>query len=511
MDSFVCTVSEETGDAVRIRSYDQAGRDNIPATICEAALATSAATSYFDPVSIGASRYVDGAWGYNNPVLEVEAEAQDLWCPDDGTSNVEDLKSLVKCFISIGTGPPPKLGIPNNPINLGRKLQSLPTDTEPANKNFQDRWRRALIDKRFFRFDVPQGLQDVGLAAHEKQGVIIRLTSGYMDEREQQTKLHDCAENLMRKNCTSSRPEFTSSYKVQNLLQGSYSIKEITDCRSVLYVTNVEKDRSDLKYEKGIRVPGTFEWITSGQKYREWLTSGSNTLHITAGPGRGKTMLSLFILEDIEKHLTQSAYPLGLNELTGRLKGADLYYFFCTSGDANRRDPVKVLRSLIYQIITKHESLVQHVLDFLQPLVTGSYQYHETNRPTNVDKQPGDEHKKQSGQATKSNNQRSRSTDNQDTAPHKLPLKSGLVQKILRSGTMAGGEADEVEKGRKEVKTECKERSGGKTNFFQNMLGLSGKEDMKIEAEKQAGSPPESPLVESESAPDKESPKSRQT
>ena len=161
-------VSKDTSDAVRIRSYDQVGRGNIPATICEAALATSAATSYFDPVSIGASQYVNGAWRHNNAISEVEAEAQDLWLPDDGTSNVEDLKSLVKCFISIGTGVLPKIEIPDNIFKFINKLPSFATDSEPANKGFQDRWRKALIYKRFFYFNVPQGLQDMGSAAHEK-------------------------------------------------------------------------------------------------------------------------------------------------------------------------------------------------------------------------------------------------------------------------------------------------------------------------------------------------------
>ena len=214
MDSFVCTVSKDTGDAVRIRSYDQVGRDKIPATICEAALATSAATGYFPPVSIGMSQYVDGAWGHNNPISEVEAEAKDLWCPDYGTSNMVDLKSLVKCFISIGTGAPSKTEIPDKLIKLLSKLQSLATDTEAANKSFQDRWGKALIDKRFFRFDVTQGLQDVGLDAHEKQGKIKDATRVYLDEREQQTKIHDCADNLMRKDGMSGHPAFTNSYSV---------------------------------------------------------------------------------------------------------------------------------------------------------------------------------------------------------------------------------------------------------------------------------------------------------
>jgi predicted acylesterase/phospholipase RssA len=67
--------------------------------ICEAALATSAATGFFAPVSIGARKFVDGVLGANNPVDKVEGEASNIWC-----SETADLKPLVKCFISIGTG-----------------------------------------------------------------------------------------------------------------------------------------------------------------------------------------------------------------------------------------------------------------------------------------------------------------------------------------------------------------------------------------------------------------------
>ena len=198
----MCCVSKDTGDAVRIRSYNQNGRGNIPATICEAALATSAATSYFDPVSIGSSQYVDGALRNNNPISEVEAEAQDLWCPDDGNSNEEELPSLVKCFLSIGTGALQKTEIPDNILKLMSRLSSLATDTEATHKSFQDRWRRHLNTKRFFRFDVAQGLEGVGLAAYKKQGTIVDATDDYLDDREQQIKLQACAENLMKKGCT---------------------------------------------------------------------------------------------------------------------------------------------------------------------------------------------------------------------------------------------------------------------------------------------------------------------
>ena len=101
--SFVCTANRDTKDIVRLRSYSLPDEPNIRATICQAALATSAATTFFDPVSIGDRTFADGGLGANNPVDEVEGEASNVWCSETG-----DLKPLVKCFISIGTGNPSK-------------------------------------------------------------------------------------------------------------------------------------------------------------------------------------------------------------------------------------------------------------------------------------------------------------------------------------------------------------------------------------------------------------------
>lgn len=76
--SFVCTAARETKDTVRLRSYSLPDEPNIPATICQAALATSAATTFFEPVAIGNRSFADGGLGANNPVDEVEGEAANV-------------------------------------------------------------------------------------------------------------------------------------------------------------------------------------------------------------------------------------------------------------------------------------------------------------------------------------------------------------------------------------------------------------------------------------------------
>lgn len=158
-NSFVCTIAHETKEIIRLRSYNSS-KFPVRATILQAALATSAATTFFDPVTIGARKFADGGLGANNPVDEVEGEASNIWC-----SNTGDLKPLVKCFVSIGTGNPGKKAVEYNMLKfLSGTLVELATQTENTEKKFIAKWRQHFDEKRYFRFNVDQGLQDVGLA-----------------------------------------------------------------------------------------------------------------------------------------------------------------------------------------------------------------------------------------------------------------------------------------------------------------------------------------------------------
>ncbi|KAI9773738.1 MAG: hypothetical protein M1839_002009 [Geoglossum umbratile] len=121
-----------TADITRLRSYTSPDEPDIPATICQAALATSAVTGFFDVVSIGARQFVDSTIGANNPIDEVKGEATNVWC--SGTS---ELKPRVKCFVSIGTGNHGKKAIENNMVRfLSKMLVGIATETEDTERKF---------------------------------------------------------------------------------------------------------------------------------------------------------------------------------------------------------------------------------------------------------------------------------------------------------------------------------------------------------------------------------------
>ncbi|EGU85090.1 hypothetical protein FOXB_04404 [Fusarium oxysporum f. sp. conglutinans Fo5176] len=190
---FVCATSKLDAATHRFRSYTS--RESfLNATICQAARATSAATTFFNPVSIGGMKFVDGALGANNPVDQVEEEAREIWC-----SNTGNLQQLVKCFVSIGTGKLPTYNIHDRIDKFIATLAKMATDVEKTAEASMKRWRQHLDQGRYFRFNVDHGLQTVGMKEYKKKGEIQAATYKYLNSQVQSSSVQRCVENLILK------------------------------------------------------------------------------------------------------------------------------------------------------------------------------------------------------------------------------------------------------------------------------------------------------------------------
>lgn len=77
--------------------------------------------------------------------------------------------------------------------------------------------------------------------------------------------------------------------------------------------------------------------------------ANTRLLWISGGPGKGKTMMSVFLTEELERH-------------TERIQDAELAFFFCSAQDEKRNTAVAVLRGLVHQIIRKRPQLAKHAL-----------------------------------------------------------------------------------------------------------------------------------------------------
>lgn len=126
---------------------------------------------------------------------EVEGEASEIWCSDTG-----HLKPLVKCFISIGTGNPGKAAMKDSLLPfLSKTVVEIATQTEKTEERFIAKWRQHFEEKRYFRFNVDQGLQQISLAEYNEQGIIEAVTDDYLRHQAQKSRVQDCILNLCQK------------------------------------------------------------------------------------------------------------------------------------------------------------------------------------------------------------------------------------------------------------------------------------------------------------------------
>ncbi len=131
----MCATSKQTSETICLTSYKslRGGSDLLNSVkIWEACRATSAASSFFDPIAVGryGEEFVDGATGANNPVWEVWNQAQLMW-------GLEPLESRIKCLVSIGTGVPSLKPFQGDVFYTGKTLVAIANETEQTAESFR--------------------------------------------------------------------------------------------------------------------------------------------------------------------------------------------------------------------------------------------------------------------------------------------------------------------------------------------------------------------------------------
>lgn len=195
----MCATSKQTSETVCLTSYKSPrGNSDLlnSVKIWEACRATSAASSFFDPISIGQYKeeFVDGATGANNPVWEVWNQAQLMW----GSGPLE---SRVKSLVSIGTGVPSLKPFQDDVLYIGETLILIATETEQTAERF--RRDKSLLDNtgRYYRFNVTRGLEDIGLEESKKSKEIAAATRRYIGSQEVFKQMQACADNVAGREC----------------------------------------------------------------------------------------------------------------------------------------------------------------------------------------------------------------------------------------------------------------------------------------------------------------------
>lgn len=94
---------------------------------------------------------------------------------------------------------------------------------------------------------------------------------------------------------------------------------------------------------------GTYEWIKKNGLYNSWLRGETQLLWICGGPGKGKTILSIFLTQELERD-------------------KQTIYYFCRAGDERHNNATSVLRALLWHLTTKQPELTGYLLEFFDTL-----------------------------------------------------------------------------------------------------------------------------------------------
>ncbi|KEP48448.1 nephrocystin-3 protein [Rhizoctonia solani 123E] len=183
--TFVCAMQADNmtaGIPILIRTYSAPENDGPKCRITQAALATAVTMGYFKPITINDSgigvTYIDGGMSGNNPTAHMLAEVGQIF-PDRNIS----------CVFSIGSGH-------LRPISLKSKDLGL-TIAQDSERVAQEMARRFQYTADvYFRFNVDQGMQNIGVTNWEKMPEVVSHTQQYIKLFEVTSKLTQAAKAL---------------------------------------------------------------------------------------------------------------------------------------------------------------------------------------------------------------------------------------------------------------------------------------------------------------------------
>ncbi|KAM6504757.1 hypothetical protein FSOLCH5_015252 [Fusarium solani] len=136
----------------------------------------------------------------------------------------------------------------------------------------------------------------------------------------------------------------------------------LKDCLKDLYLTDPRIDKSRIKNDKGGLLEGSYKWILDHDDFRRWRDDDqSRLLWIKGDPGKGKTMLLIGIVDELERQLTQLKHA---EQSTSH--ATVLSYFFCQGTDSSLNNATAVLRGLIFLLAVQQPSLALHLREKYQ-------------------------------------------------------------------------------------------------------------------------------------------------
>lgn len=153
----------------------------------QAARATSAALTYFDPITVDDLTYSDGGLYYNNPISHVHTEASEVFL---------NRKQMI---VSLGTGGIITKVWDPTLLNIAEGLVRIATATQLEADNFYKRENGKMAEEKcYFRFNVPElGERDLAESDPKSLANIRVRTEKYLRTPEIRVQVKSCAGSLV--------------------------------------------------------------------------------------------------------------------------------------------------------------------------------------------------------------------------------------------------------------------------------------------------------------------------
>ena len=118
---------------------------------------------------------------------------------------------------------------------------------------------------------------------------------------------------------------------------------------SGIFVSDPRDDRSALISRKGRHIEGTCTWVTQTPQYRSWFSASAPSpgLILEGGPGKGKSMMAIFLTRQLE-------------EIAKQTDNENVIYFFCDNSNPRQNNALSVFRCLIWQLCRLRPELLHH-------------------------------------------------------------------------------------------------------------------------------------------------------
>lgn len=179
--------------------------------------------------------------------------------------------------------------------------------------------------------------------------------SKYYGDKDPSYQLVSAAINNMAENTPTTRKHRRNQRTDAQFLESK--TVALQNCLMKLEVTDPRDILANIRHQKGDRVGGTCKWILKRDEYKSWEENKHSAfLRIVGPPGIGKTMMTSFVIEELNKKFQRSP------------KKAILHFFCDDKGEEGRRMPTAILRSLIWQLLQQNENLVWHFQEDLKSI-----------------------------------------------------------------------------------------------------------------------------------------------